>query len=320
MIRHLDQLLRDLLLGSVAGITDETQVGFRPPDDDWMGYVATLTVDGSPANALNVYLIELRENRALRSNALVRSVGDGLARETLAPLRLDCHYLITAWSAASVTPAMEPAWDEHALLYEAASELARQDPLVPAQIYGASGLGAWPADFPEVLRDAELPIAFVPVDGFPKYAEFWGTMGTSHRWRPAIHLVVTLPIVWPERSAGTPVTTRILDSRMADPAVPAGLGVRIGGHVRDALAPAADGTPSPVTGAWVVLETPAGRRVALTRTNASGEFQFGELTPGDWPRGLPGTYRLRARTTGYADVVRDVDVPSPSGEYDLLFE
>src|SRR5262245_31173949 len=161
-------------------------------------------------------------------------------------MRLDCHYLVTAWSAAANTPAVEPAWDEHALLYETASALARQDPLVPEQVYGPSGLGAWPVGFPDVLRNAELPIAFVPVDGFPKYAEFWGTMGASRRWRPAIHLVVTLPIVWPEQSAGPQVTTRILASRIRDAAVRSDLGIRIGGYVRDGRLPQPDGAPSPV--------------------------------------------------------------------------
>jgi hypothetical protein len=62
VIRHLDQLLRDLLVSSIDEIADETQVSFRPPDDDWIAQVATLTVDRSPVNALNVYLIERREN------------------------------------------------------------------------------------------------------------------------------------------------------------------------------------------------------------------------------------------------------------------
>ena len=68
MIDYLDNILRDLLLGRVIGITDESQVRFQPPDDDWRTYVANLTVGGEPANALNVYLLELRENRRLRSN------------------------------------------------------------------------------------------------------------------------------------------------------------------------------------------------------------------------------------------------------------
>jgi hypothetical protein len=312
VIQHVDQLLRDLFVTSMTDLSDESQVGFRPPDDDWIAYVNSLTVAGAPASALNVYLIELRENRVLRSNELLRTVNGGVVSETQAPMRLDCHYLITAWSPASATPAVEPAWDEHALLYDAASVLALHDPIVPEDIYGASGLGLWPGDFPEELEEAELPIAFVPMEGFPKYAEFWGTMGTTHRWRPAIHLAVTLPVIRAQRSAGAEVTTRILDTRIGDPAVPGGLGLRIGGHVRDALAPRDDGSPSPVTGAWVTLETPAGKRMALVRTDAEGRFQLGELQP--------GTYRLRARTIGHADVVRDVTVPSETGEYDVLFE
>lgn len=311
MIRSLDQLLRDLFVGSIAGLVDESQIGFRPPDDDWIAYVNTLTVDGAPANALNVYLIELRENRALRSNEMIRAARGGFIGETRAPMRLDCHYLVTAWSSAQVSPAVEPSWDEHELLYQAASVLAANDPILPATIYGPSGLGAWPADFPEALRDAELPVAFVPMEGFPKYAEFWGTMGSSHRWRPAIQLAVTLPILWAERSAGAEVTTRVLDFRI-DPAAPADLGLRIGGHVLDALAPAADGSPALVPEAWVTLEAASGQRMALVRTDGAGRFQLGELRP--------GTYRLRARTSGHADVVREVVVPSESGEYDLVFQ
>ena len=312
MIRHLDELLRDLFVTSMPELGDESQIGFRPPDDDWIAYVNSLTVAGAPASALNVYLIELRENRKLRSNELLRAVNGGVVSERQAPMRLDCHYLITAWSPASVTPALEPAWDEHELLYAAASALALHDPITPVEIYGASGLGVWPPGFPDELVDAELPVAFVPMEGFPKYAEFWGTMGPSHRWRPAIHLAVTLPIIRAERSAGVEVTTRVLDTRIGDPAVPGDLGVRIGGRVRDALAPQADGSPSLVADAWVVLETPVGTRMALVRTDGDGRFQLGELEP--------GTYRLRARTVGHADVVRDVAVPSETGEYDLLFE
>ena len=176
MIRYLDLLLRDLLVGSIAELVDESQVGFRPPDDDWIAHVASLTVDGSPVNALNVYLIELRENRKLRSNEVVRSVDGGLVSETLAPMRLDCHYLITAWSGASVSPALEPAWDEHALLYEAAAALSRYDPLIPETIYGAAGLGAWPAGFPDVLRERSFPSRSCPRTASPS------TPSSGGRW------------------------------------------------------------------------------------------------------------------------------------------
>ena len=63
-------------------------------------------------NALNVYLVDLRENRQLRSNERVREAKRHRQRNTSAR-RVDCHYLITAWSPAVITPAVEPTLDEH---------------------------------------------------------------------------------------------------------------------------------------------------------------------------------------------------------------
>jgi hypothetical protein len=63
MIQHLDNLLRHRFLAQIDEITSEDQVGFQPPDEDWRGHVANLQ-----RNGLNVYLVDLRENRQLRSN------------------------------------------------------------------------------------------------------------------------------------------------------------------------------------------------------------------------------------------------------------
>jgi hypothetical protein len=67
MINHLDNLLRDLFLEHIAGLTDEAQVRFQPPDDDWGTYVSNLTVEVQPASALNVYQADLRETHEFRS-------------------------------------------------------------------------------------------------------------------------------------------------------------------------------------------------------------------------------------------------------------
>ncbi|MCA9620775.1 MAG: DUF4255 domain-containing protein [Myxococcales bacterium] len=94
-------MLRHLLRARVGKISDDAQVRFEPPDDDWKTYVANLTVGGSAALAVNVFLVELRENRELRSNERTRELDNGLVTETKAPRRVNCHYWITAWSPAS---------------------------------------------------------------------------------------------------------------------------------------------------------------------------------------------------------------------------
>jgi hypothetical protein len=66
-----------------------------------------------------------------------------------------------------------------------------------------------------------------------------------------------------------------------------------------------------LSGVWVILETLAGERLQTNQTNDIGRFTFGDLHP--------GTYRLRTRALGLAEITRDIEVPSPTGEYDLQF-
>jgi hypothetical protein len=58
MISYLANMLRHLLMAQISEITDEAQIRFQLPDDDWRTYVQNLQ-----RNALNVYLADLRENR-----------------------------------------------------------------------------------------------------------------------------------------------------------------------------------------------------------------------------------------------------------------
>lgn len=307
MIDHLDNILRDLLLTHIDQLTDEAQVRFQPPDEDWRTYVSSLTVGGEAANALNVYLFELRENRKLRSNARTTNVLNGQVRSDPAPARLDCHYLLSAWSPTALTPATEPAVDEHVLLYQAAAVLFQHAPINPSRVYplGTAALAA----VPELIRNSDLPTQVLPDEGFAKLPEFWGTMGANHRWKPVLHLVVTLPVVLLTEIAGPMVTTRITEYRISGQPETAETWIQIGGHVLDATVD----PPAPVAGAWVQLETPAGQRLQTATTDKQGRFTFLRLRAGN--------YQLSWRAEGFPLPAgpRPIMVPSPSGEYDLSF-
>jgi len=301
MIAELDATFRQLFTTRVPGITSFAQVKFQPPDEDWRNYVKMLTVGGNPANALNVYLIDLRENRKLRSNEVGRlNPVDGNVIEVLAPRRVDCHYLISAWSPADVTPALEPTLDEHVLLFNVARALSEHDPVVPDDIFA-------PAPPPLPLAGLTLPMALLPPDAFPKLAEFWGTMGDKHRWRPCVYVVVTVPIIPAATPAGPMVTTVLADTRQREVAVTAAVLVTIGGIVTTVVL----GQIKAVESAWVELLDASGtHRLQLARTGADGRFTFVSVRP--------DSYQLRASSTtlGVAPP-RSIDVPSPSGEYDL---
>lgn len=229
MINLFDNLLRQLLLSQIAELTDEAQVRFEPPNTDWRTYVSNLTVGGNPANALNLYLADLRENRKLRSNERVRSVENGIVSEEPAPARLDCHYLISAWSPAQPAAAIEPTLDEHRLIYQAAAVLFQHTPFNPSRVYpaGSATLNAWP----EAFRDQDLPAMVLPVEGFNKLAEFWSGMGQGTVWKPVIYLIVTLPVALLIEIAGPMVTTRITEYRISGSPATAEVLIEIGSHV-----------------------------------------------------------------------------------------
>lgn len=303
MIDHLDNLLRNMLLGPQTGLTDPLQIRFEPPDEDWRTWVS-----GLPAGslALNIYLADLRENRKLRTNFRDHRPENGFILETPAPTRVECHYLITAWSQATAAPAIEPPIDEHRLLHDVLAVLMNSAPLNPSRIYPPASTAL--TNVPEIIRNADLPTQILPVEGFAKLAEFWGAMGTNHRWKPAIYLIVTLPVVLTTEVSGPMVTSLITEYMVTGHPEASDIWIQIGGQVVDA-----SGTqPEPLPNAWVGLLDTQGDLLQSTQTNALGRFIFGNLRPGD--------YQLQWSAIGFTpQPAQAITVPSPTGEYDLIF-
>jgi hypothetical protein len=105
------------------------------------------------------------------------------------------------------------------------------------------------------------------------------------------------------------VTTRITEFRHAGEMDTSDQFVQIGGYVLDATVDPVQ----PIANAWVQLESPGGTVIKTTKSNEHGQYIFDRLQP--------GAYQLRWRTAGKAEpAIRDIEVPSPTGEYDLIFE
>jgi hypothetical protein len=248
----------------------------------------------------------------LRSNEQVRTgVVNGQVIYDAAPERVDCHYLITAWSPGQPGPMVEPTPDEHHLLYQVMAALTLNGALNPINVYGEGDpiLATLP---PLFLSD--LPVQVMPVEGFIKQPEFWGTMGNDKQWRPAIYLIVTLPLEIILPPAGPPVTTPITQFGRSDNLGEVDVLHAIGGQVLDATGP----DPAPIPGAWVRLTSAAGGIVEIQESDEDGRFIFQGLTPGQ--------YQFEWRAQGFPDPApRPITVPSPNGigpngsAYDLQF-
>jgi hypothetical protein len=320
MIDHLDTLLFRLFRWQVNELTGNGQVRFQPPDDDWRLMVPNIADgNGFPANSLNVYLIELRENRRLRTNERERAYVGSDVYETPPPRRVDCHYLISAWSPVNPAAGLDPTPDEHALLAEAARVLGQRDALDPVELCAATRPPNLPAiAVPPPLVGEILPLTLLPVEGFPKYGEFWGTMGDKHRWKPCVYAVITVSLKDTPVRAGAIVTTTITDTLQWDAPGTTETRYHIGGQVFDAPPPPPPPPlPSPprkpVPRAWVELLNAAGTaRVKLTRADSAGRFVVDDVAA--------GSYQLRASSQPQGTTnLRPITVPEPSGNYDLRY-
>jgi hypothetical protein len=301
MLEYIDNMLRQLFITKVPGITSPLQVRFQPPDDGWRTEVSTMGT-----LALNVYMFELKENREMHSCGCTRVSEAGIISEMPLPRYVDVNYLITAWDPATPSPGVEPTIAEHKLLWGVTAALMNADPLTPKNIYAPSPL---PIGFPDVIAEAQIPTVTLPHDSFGKHAEFWGTMsGTNHPWRPAIIAVLTLPVILPVIELAPMVTTRITEYPVASGTGEVEIWAEIGGTVYNAKAI----PPVPIAGAWVAILDSIGSQLSNTVTDGNGRFIFNQLRPGN--------YQLQCIAPGFSAIPpRSITVPSPTGEYNLQF-
>lgn len=293
MLDQVDELIRAVLLRDVPELTSSDQIRFQPPDDDWRTAVANLG-----RNAVNIYLVDIRENKALRDHEWQFVFDADGPRREVGPMRVDCHYLISAWSPATVTPAIEPTLDEHGLLYRVLAALTNADPLNPSHVYPP---GTVVVD--DLIKDADLPVQIVPAEGWPKLAEFWGAMGVNGRWKPALWYTVTIPVALRPQVAGPLVTTRIIEFRQGSDPATVERWLQVGGTVTNAA-----GTP--IRGAAVSITNSGNRTMGAATTGDDGRFTVGAL-------GIDG-YTIDAAKPGVGDAAETTSVPSSTATgYDL---
>lgn len=288
MIDVLNALLLKLLTTRVPPVLKPSQINFDAPEQVWRN-----SVSGKPDIAVNIYLIEMYQNLDLRSNERLAELTAAGVQQTRVPARLNCRYLISAWSPTNPAPITDPAIDEAVVLYNVARVLLDNSPFDAAEIYAP---GALPAGYPDEMLAPALPAVVAPAAPFPRLADFWMRMDTI--WKPVVELIVTLPVAYAARAPVPAVTTLLGEYGTIESPELEELLV-IGGIVR--LSP----SEKPVPDAWV-------RLVELERTvttNLAGQFIFTGIRR--------GSYTLEAGGPGHPTVSRPIDVPTVSGEYDV---
>ena len=287
MINLLDVALDKLLnakelntapLNAVFQKLYDADVSFITPENS---YPSKLLVE----NTVNLFLYEVKENRELREPGPTTRRNNGVSVRRRAPLRVDCAYMVTAWSTAQV----EPEKVSHHILGLAVNWLSHF-PVIPSEFLLAAGLTG------QVFAP---PTMVAQMDGAKSAGEFWHALGIPPR--PYFNLVVTVTMDLDQQIEDSIVTTISSNYHAGQPAN-GEEHLIIGGTVRDKNGNA-------VADAWVRLEP-----LNLTQvTDAAGRFIFENVM-------RRGGLTLRARASGYPEAERlQLEIPSLSGEYDIKF-
>jgi hypothetical protein len=269
----LQQILDDPAMPSSLADLRNADVSFETPDRNFSPVQPTV----------NLFLYEVKENRELRNaEPIIQKVGDTYFRRR-APIRMDCNYMVSAWSNAT-GPARVVA--EHRLLAEALLWLSRFTTVPGNYLQGSLAVQPYPP-----------PTIIAQVDPNRNTGEFWSALGISPR--AAFYLTVTIAMDLDVEVEDVQVTTVIAWYQQDSDQLSREEWINIAGVVSDAIG-------GSVETAWVRLE-PGG---VSTTTDEQGRFILVRIRRGT-------NYTLRAGLPGKGETSRNIQIPSPSGEYNL---
>jgi hypothetical protein len=167
MIDDLDEVLRQLLIRELPVKNSEVEIAFDQPKREWSSRLSRPT--------LNLFVYDLHENNRLRASKQwqVEYNGEGTAIQRRQPIRLDVHYMTTAWAA-------DPG-DEHRLLARALLVFLRL-PSLPDDL------------LPQSLKNQPrpIPIEVAQPDALRNAPDIWSVL--DNEMRPAIAFTVTLSL------------------------------------------------------------------------------------------------------------------------------
>lgn len=177
MLNLLDDALRSFLLERVPLSSREVDIVFEAPDGDWAAGVARPTI--------NLYLWEVRPNDDQAEFGFVEVTDDTGRVRRKAPLpRIDCRYLVTAWTS--------DVKDEHALLGRVLVAVLDHEVLDADHLSGG------------LAQIRPLPTLSLRPAGATSGSDFWSALGGQ--LKPALDLVVTITVdAGMIRQAGPPV-------------------------------------------------------------------------------------------------------------------
>lgn len=189
MLDSLDETVEAVIRAGIPPrLEDQIAISFARPDSDFAATIPTL----------NLFLYRIIENQELRNRVATAELQNGTYTGGLAPVRVDCSYLVTAWAAAGD---QAPEKTEHRLLGWALRLLLQQRYVPDDLRKGVMKTQSMP-----------LPTATIQSPAEPR-GDFWLALGGKPR--AALEYKVTIGVTPGEtKDLGPPVQSIVLETRL----------------------------------------------------------------------------------------------------------
>ena len=241
MLNDLDETLKALLVQDLPHVVERIEadgfdVRFDVPNREFRSRLTRPT--------LCLYLYNIQENRDLRGGPWVVKRRDGAVATRRPPVRLDCSYMVTAWS--------NEIEDEHRLLTGAARVLFRNPILPPEVLQGAL------ADGIDITTEVAQP------ENFKDVVDIWSVLDND--LHPSVRVKVTIPLEVDVEYESPPVHDHGVGLSGPGWRPPSTKPTRIEARI--------EREGEPVANALVRAE------YSSSRTNERGEFALARVRPG----------------------------------------
>ena len=269
MLDDLDRTLKTLLVEELPRVTEKIEpdgfdIRFDVPNREFKSRLSKPT--------LCLYLYNIQENRDLSGQVWQRNRRNGSVATRRPPVRLDCAYLVTAWS--------NEVEDEHRLLTGATRVLFR-NPVLPREVLQGA-----------LVDDIEITTLVAQPENFKDVVDLWSVLDND--LRASVRVTVTVPLELDVEQVSPPVGEA--EFKMDGPGWTApstapmrmtGRLVRQGRPVAGALMRVdSSSCTTDKEGEFVLADVTPGRKTVLVR--ADGQFyQIEAVLPGDGVLRLP---------------------------------
>ena len=290
MLDDLDQTLKKLLVEELPRVTEKIEpdgfdIRFDVPNREFKSRLSK--------PALCLYLYNIQENRDLRGQVWQRNRRNGSVATRRPPVRLDCAYLVTAWS--------NEVEDEHRLLTGAARVLFR-NPILPREVLQGA-----------LADDIEITTLVAQPENFKDVVDLWSVLDND--LRASVRVTVTVPLELDVEHVSPPVGEA--EFKMDEPgwAAPSTAPMRMTGRLVSQGRPVAgarmridlSSCTTDKEGEFVLRDVRPGRKTVLVQVD--GQFyQIEAILPGEGDLELPES-APEADSGGPRDKQTDGDRP-----------